>query len=164
MDMHHGHMDVAVPMEYSHYWGFDLDGHDGDVLAPVSGVVTTYDYGLEITLSENTYPAGILDALIFAGVDNPSLDNITRIEIDLGHVKDIKVGGAEKGDVIAEIRPLDFNWEDQVHVSGVAFQVAVWYEDVEYVMSPTLFLLDANWECYPNSPNDCEPEPHDYAP
>ena len=162
-DPWHGHVDISVPVGYSVYEWFDIESHNGDILAPVSGFLEIYPHdpqSFDITPEENTFPAGILDALSFAGIENPSLDKVTGIRYQFGHVKNIKTGWVEKGDVIADIEP---------HSSGpghtmIAFKVGVYYEGVEYAFTPTLFSLDIPWVCHPKAEHDCEPESHDYAP
>jgi len=149
-----------VPVGYSVYEGFDLDGYSGDVRAPWGGTLGIYNLGLKITLPPNTYPAGILEALSLAGVRNPTLKGISRIQIDLGHVKENKTGWADKGAAIAEIQPYNANRGQ----TKVALKVNVLYAQTEYVFSPTLFNLDVPWECFPDSPYDCVPETRDYAP
>ena len=159
-DDRHGHCDIAVPLGYSVHDGFDIDSHSGDVRAPVAGKVSVYHSGLTITFPKNTYPAGILEALGFAEITNPSLDKVSRVAFDIGHVKDIATGWAEKGDVIAEIDPFSPHRGQTL----IGWQVFVWYSGVEYELSPTLFELDHSWDCFPDSPYDCIPEPGDYAP
>jgi len=160
-DMHHGHVDIAVP-KGSPFDGYYLDKHSGDVRSPVAGTVYTYQYGIKLVLPNKTYPVGILEALNFAGIPNPSLNKISEIEFDIGHVKNPKTGDVEKGEVIGEIEPLGFNYENRQYASGVAFQVIVYYGSKEYMFTPTLFGLDNQWECFPYSRFDCEPEPLDY--
>jgi hypothetical protein len=60
LDDHHGHVDISVPAGYSVVEGFDVDAHTGDVRAPVAGMITAYELGLEITLPNNTYPDEVL--------------------------------------------------------------------------------------------------------
>lgn len=171
VDDHHGHMDVAVPQGYEIADGFDIDGYIGDVIAPIDGCVSIYkvgknekgvqNYGLHLVLKENTYIEGIENSLIYAGIENPELKNISNMRIDLGHVKEIKEGCFKKGEVIAEIEP--FNpYRGQ---TKLGFTIWVYYKGIEYGFTPTLFSIDdPPWICYKNSPYDCEPEPHDYAP
>lgn len=159
IDDRHGHMDVSVPVGYSICEGFDIDSHVGDVRAPVGGVVSVYQFGLKITFPENTYPAGIFEALFFGGITKPSLESISRVTFDIGHTKDIRTGSVEQGEIIAEIEPFDAGCGQ----TKLGWQVFVWYDGVEYAFTPTLFELDIPWECFPGSPYDCVPEAGDYA-
>jgi hypothetical protein len=85
---------------------------------------------------------------------------ISHVVLDLGHVKQIETGWADKGAAIAETEP--FN--DRVGQTKVAFRVFIWHDGVEYALTPTLLRLDNPWGSCPGSPYDCVPEPHDYAP
>jgi hypothetical protein len=169
-DTHHGHMDVSVPKGYSVSEGFDIDGHNGDVIAPVDGCITTYGsvkskkdgiipIGLQLVFPKNIFPENILEAFSFAGIENPTLEKISRISIDIGHIKNVITGCHKKGEPIAEIEPYN-NTRGQ---TKVAFYLLINYDNVEYGFSPTLFTLDEKWECFPNSPYDCVPQPNDYA-
>lgn len=162
-DDHHGHVDISVPVGYSVCEGFDIDGHIGDVRAPIGGHIRIYPddpNGFDITPPDNVYPAGVLEVLAFAGIKNPSLKKITGIRVQFGHAKNIKTGWVEKGEVIAEIEPFNSGCGQ----TKLAFKVGVSYEGVEYAFTPTIFKLDIPWECFPNSPYDCIPEVGDYAP
>ena len=97
-------------------YDFALDNHIGDVVAPVSGNVVPYEdnsTGFHIFLPENTYLDGMLEALKFAGIEQPSLKKISNLRIDIGHVVSVKSGYAEKGEIIAEIVPKGFNYQAQ---------------------------------------------------
>ena len=171
IDDHHGHMDITVPQGYEVFDGFDIDDYIGDVIAPIDGCVSIYkvdksekgvqNFGLHLVLEENTYIEGIENALIYAGIENPELINISNMRIDLGHVKEIKEGCFKKGEVIAEIEPYN-PYRGQ---TKLGFTIWVYYQGTQYGFTPTLFSIDdPSWVCFNNSPYDCEPEPHDYAP
>ena len=169
IDDHHSHVDIAVPKGYEVFDGFDVEGYIGDVIAPIDGYVSIYkvdksdkgvqNYGLHLIPQIGMYIDGIENALIFAGIENPNLKYINRISVDLGHVKDIKEGCFKKGEHIAELEPFNTN----LGQTKVGFTTWIFYNNVQYGFTPTLFKLDHEWDCLENSPYDCEPEPNDYA-
>jgi hypothetical protein len=178
-DDHHGHVDWNVPS------GCDVNSYTGDVVSPVNGYLSPYNddkgkpLGVQIILDNNEYPLGVLDALRFAGVDNPSLKNITEVNIDFGHIRLTTSGHVNKGQTIAEIVPAISPNGMQVFYK-LAYKVNVEYTGYGGIpFSPTLFpnelpdgtllqpMLDGtstNWICVPGSYYDCVPEAKDYAP
>lgn len=168
-----GHVDWFVPE------GCNIDTYEGEVVSPITGSISEYSMGYKISVPEGSYLLGTEDALKFAGIENPDLDLITKFELDIAHV-DLITGYVTKGQSIGEV----------VWAAGhpkIGYQVLVTYENVEYMLSPTLFphlLADGtilwpmlsgnseNWTCakdsyaryYENAINDCVSEIFDYAP
>ncbi len=173
-DDHHGHVDWFVPT------GCDINSYKGEALSPVNGTLRSYNddkgklLGVHISLDQNEYPLGILDALKFAGIENLSLKKIMSVAIDFGHISLIKSGHVNRWEPIGEIIPANNNFKI------IAYKVNVEYQGYgEIPFSPNLFpnelhngdilqpMLDGtttNWVCVPGSPYDCVPEVKDYAP
>jgi hypothetical protein len=175
-DDHHGHVDWFVP------FGAYPESYSGEVIAPLSGLVTTYNdnqgnfLGINLTLDKGIYPEGIIDALKFAGIDDPHLAMIDRISLNMGHVKNVSVGYVQKGDSFADVNPMIRG--ANIH-NKIAYKVVVIYNNKEIPFGPSLFptqLSDGtilrpmlnnnpeNWICVQGSPYDCVPEVKDYAP
>jgi len=157
-DQFHGHVDILPPK------GCDAESYQGEVTAPASGIITPYHdnpYGFHLTFPSTTYPAGIEEALKFAGVQNPDLSKISDIKLNFGHVT-LKTGTVKKGDSIGDLH------SDYPHANPwkLGYQITFLYNGVEYMFTPTLFKHEPPfpWPCKPAYEGTCEPKPNYYAP
>jgi len=150
MDEHHGHVDIMIP-----------DGCSGStqglVIAPVSGELIKYGNTFHLYVEPKTYLQGIEEAFDFIDISKITLSNIQEIYLNLAHFDNFSEGYVRKGQSIGTLVKEHGNWK-------ISYQVAVVYESNIYIFSPSIFSQDTQMICYPNSPYDCEPEPHDYAP
>jgi hypothetical protein len=182
----YGHSDWFVPE------GCNIDTYSREVVSPIPGTLSFNGVGYDLTLPDGMYLEGIIEAVKFAGVENPSLDKITYQELSFGHFKnpEIRYDGGKSIDV-DQGQPLGdcvitYKFGD-IHPI-VAYQVMVGYDGIEYMLSPTLFpneLADGtilrhqlygsseNWTCAKDSyakgmvESDafhCIAEPLDYRP
>jgi hypothetical protein len=157
-DDHHGHVDIFVPS------GCNIDKYKGEVIAPISG--TLIDCSIEghpyvyCLYPDTFYISGIVDALNFAGINNPKINLISEVRLNIGHfnsfIEGMKNGahveiGQSIGDVV---------WVR--NHQKIAYQIYVIYNGTDYALSPTLFFQESEWICVPNSPYDCIAESHDY--
>jgi hypothetical protein len=157
-DQFHGHVDFVPPS------GCNAEIFQGEVIAPASGVITPYHdnpYGFHLTFPTNTFPAGIAEALIFAGVQNPDLSKITDIKLNFGHVI-LQTGTVEKGEIIGDLH------SDYPHANPwkIAYQITFLINGTGYMFTPTLFEHDPPfpWLCISEPKTMCEPVPNNYAP
>jgi hypothetical protein len=157
-DQFHGHVDILPPN------GCDAEYFQGEVIAPVSGLITPYydnPFGFHLTFPSNTYPAGIEAALRFAGIQDPDLSEISEIKLNFGHVT-LLTGTVKKGDSIGDLH------SDYPHANPwkLGYQITFLYNGTEYMFTPTLFEHDPPfpWSCRPAHEAGCEPKPNYYAP
>jgi len=154
----YGNVDIFVPK------GCEVNEFEGEFLAPVSGYVTRYvfgegeyDFGFNLNLPKRVLLEGIEKAFNFSGVEDFDTDKVEHIFLSFGHVDSIE-GEVSKGQSLGEIIPC-------CNHEKVGYQITVHYAGKDYMFTPTLFTIDGPpWPCVVNSPFDCEPEPHDYAP
>jgi hypothetical protein len=176
-DDHHGHSDWFAPN------GCDVNAYQGEIVAPISGTLEPYYdngefIGVHLWFDENLYPEGIIKALQYAGIENPSLEKIYNIRVDIGHIVLTSSGHVNMGDPIGEVDPFQ-NRPGASIQNKISHKVLVDYHGQEYALSATLFptlvsngtilqpMLDGtstNWTCVAGSPYDCVPEVKDYAP
>jgi len=143
-----GHVDLFVPA------GCEIDSYTGEVVAPASGsLVHLRENIYNLVLPNKTYLSGIEDALIFAGIQNPSLSRISKIQLNFGHMTATTTGNVEVGQKIGEIVPAAGHHK-------LAYQIKVVYGGVEYWFTPTIFIPASQeaWSCVSNSPYPCQPE------
>lgn len=152
VDEHHGHVDIFVPE------GCNIYSYTGELIAPVSGVLRHYEHGSSLILPEGVYIAGIQDALMFIGIDDFDLSEITHMKMDIGHVQTIE-GSVRKGQSIGEVIEAAYHYK-------IGYQITFLFRDQEYMFTPTLFRNDPPfpWPCVAQQPDDCEPKPYDYPP
>lgn len=163
-DDHHGHVDIRLP-DGCQAWNIR-----GEVLAPVPGEIVfirdTIDEGYpnkiyDLVLPPNTYIEGIEKALVFAGVSNPNLSNVSNLRINFGHI-DIPsdLHRVSKGDTLGDVIDLP----GKRNTIAIAYQIMLNYKGEQYMLSPTLFSQDGpSWVCVPGSPYDCEPKSKDFV-
>ncbi len=127
-------MDWFIPL------GANTESYHGEVIAPVSGFIKTYNddqgelLGIHLFLDRMTYPEGIQDALLFAGIDSLNLNKISDVYLDIGHLKNVKTGRVKKGDSIADVKP-------SMHFK-IGYKIAVVYAGKEYALSPSNFPIE----------------------
>jgi hypothetical protein len=152
-DSNHGHFDI---------WTSDCDSNafDGEVITPVSGKITKNSGSITrnaenvyaLCLPQNTYFAGIIEAAQFAGINNPKLEQIQELCIDLGHLEllpEIQLEQkVEKGQHIGNLV------KSQYPSPKLAYQIVFVYQGKFYMTSPTLYKHDVYYPMNFKVPDD----------
>ncbi|MFC1879343.1 hypothetical protein ACFLZW_05465, partial [Chloroflexota bacterium] len=171
-----GHVDLWVPD------GCSYSSYDGQlIVAMFDGHITTYEYepgefGISLLLPPNYFPEGILEVLEWIGFSNPNLENIERIQIDIGHTENIFQGQVRQGQPIADLKPMSAGSVTHYKI-GVQYLVNYKHNDVLYylIFSPTTLptisynsvlapMIDGiqHWPIIPGTFYDTVPERSDY--
>lgn len=156
VDQHHGHVDIFVPE------GCDLYNIEREFIAPLPGVFKpeggSDDDVFLLDLPAGVIPAGIEDALRFAGVEDPDVNRVTDILLNFGHIQVTEVGRhVQKGEPVGEV-------VGGAYHPTIAYKIYLRYDGTVYELSPTLFVWDTEYKPHPDTWYDTEPEPFDYAP
>jgi hypothetical protein len=155
------------------------------ILAPIEGILRQHTEcdllgpgcAYHLILPANVYPFGIEEALKFAGIENPQLSLIEDIRLNFGHLSAV-VDGKQLNQIgmsasVSFAQPIgtltDLSKIGLGGTEALGYQITLLYRGREYMFSPTLLPQVSDGReivfiCFPNSPNDCEPEPNDYAP
>lgn len=136
--------------------GCDVGSMTGEFLSPATGFVVEGPRSYNLNLPQGTFIAGTEYALMFAGIQEPNLHKIVRMQLTLAHVR-IATGNVGKGQSIGDLVP-----DDSKNPWKAAYQVKITYDGILYFLSPTLFVQDVEWECPPIN-NNCEPIPLYYG-
>lgn len=163
LDDHHGHVNYYPPLNC------DPWKTNGEVTAPVSGRLVlknkTYNgfdgYQHGLFFDPNVYPAGIIEALKFAGIQNPDLSKVSNLHLNIAHFNGNEaLGYVTKGQSIGNL----IRYPQHYTTGILSYSVFLEYSGVPYYLSSTLFTQDVQPTCILNSGYDCIPEKYDYAP
>ncbi len=157
-DEHHGHVDIFAPL------GCNIDDYEGEVFAPISG--TLIDCSIEghpnvyCLYPDTFYINGIIEAFNFAGINNPRINLISEVRINIGHLNSF-IDGVNNGVHVEKGQSIgDVVWVG--NHQKIAYQTYAIYNGTDYALSPTLYVQESEWICVPNSPYDCIAESQDY--